>query len=438
MNSSRFILSVLSKFEKNNIKYAVLRKAEEVEQGIAHDIDITVDFTRITDVMHQLNHSATEMGWKRILVCEKDEGNLRTIHYAFNSEDKPQIVHFDLFKAFSWNGLVIIANQNLLYGTYKSGQVWCVSRSNEVVIKLLSTYIYHGYIKEEYKEDIAGFCQENYETFVEQLSTCIGSDIAAEIATCAADGNWAELESKKNRVRESVKHKHKAGKFSKVKSVLFKLNRYIHAKGVLIAFLGTDGSGKSTIIENIPRYLKNTFDETQIKYYHWRPGFIKSPKGEKSGTDVTDPHKQKPYGKILSFLKFMYFNMDYILGYWFSVRLHLGKNELVIFDRYYYDYMLDKCRYRLDISDSIIIVMKRFIPKPNIAFLLVGDPKVLYMRKKELPIIELKNQVEKIKKVSEIIPNSYYIDVNKSIDAVVVGVSNRILEFMSDREAKNQ
>ena len=42
-------------------------------------------------------------------------------------------------------------------------------------------------------------------------------------------------------------------------------------KGVMVAFLGTDGSGKSTIISNLSVVLERTFDESQIKYYHWRP-----------------------------------------------------------------------------------------------------------------------------------------------------------------------
>lgn len=79
-------------------------------------------------------------------------------------------------------------------------------------------------------------------------------------------------------------------------------------------------------------------------YYHWRPGFIKKEKTSKNGevTVVTEPHAKAPYGKMKSFAKFMFFNLDYFFGYWCSIRWKIAKGHLVIFDRYYYDYYLDK------------------------------------------------------------------------------------------------
>lgn len=126
----------------------------------------------------------------------------------------------------------------------------------------------------------------------------------------------------------------------------------------------------------------------------------------------------------------MYFNLDYILGYFFAVRKHIGKNELVVFDRYYYDYLLDKYRYRLDISDHVIKVFRHIIPSPQITFLLIGDAEVLFERKKELPIEEMKKQINRLKSMGKIIPNSFVVDVNEDIDTVVFNCSKKILNEM--------
>ena len=141
----------------------------------------------------------------------------------------------------------------------------------------------------------------------------------------------------------------------------------------------------------------------------------------------------KPYNKGISFLKFLYFNLDYILGYWFLVKKTLAKNEMVIFDRYYYDYFLDKYRYRFDITDSVIDAFKRIIPKPDITFLLMGDPEVLFERKQELSIEEIKRQADRLKLAEKKIPNSKVIDVNRRIDEVICDVSRKILVFMARR-----
>lgn len=126
----------------------------------------------------------------------------------------------------------------------------------------------------------------------------------------------------------------------------------------------------------------------------------------------------------------MYFNLDYIIGYWLSVKVHLGKNELVIFDRYYYDYLVDKYRYRLNLNDKIIKWTMRVIPKPHITFLLTGTPKVLYERKKEISLGEVEKQVNKVEKLKDILPDSKIINVDKNISDVVFEVAMNILVSM--------
>lgn len=433
MQSVDFIMEVFRRLEIEKIKYGILRKSEEIEKGVAHDLDMALDFTHINQALDTLEQIAKEKGWIRTLCVDKDCGNLKTVHYTYLDQRKPEIIHYDFFNNFSWNGVTLLENQVLLDGLYKKGDLFCVSKVNEVAIKLLSRLIYHGYVKEEYKEDIQEYAQNNSAMFVNRLNGCLGKQLAAEIVGYCSCGNWSALEEKQSQIRKMCVAS--CTTVSMPKQFLFKMRRFSRPQGVMIAFLGTDGSGKSTIIEGLPDYLGNTFDKSQIKYYHWRPGFLKSPKGEKSGSkgNTEEPHRMKPYNKGISFLKFLYFNLDYILGYWFLVKKALAKNEMVIFDRYYYDYYVDKYRYRLDIADSMIDVFRRIIPKPDITFLLMGDPVILFERKQELSIAEIKQQIARLKHVEGKIPNSKVINVNRSIDEVIGDVSREILSYMARR-----
>ena len=170
-------------------------------------------------------------------------------------------------------------------------------------------------------------------------------------------------------------------------------------------------------------------------YYHWRPGFIKKEKTSRNGEVivVTEPHAKAPYGKIKSFAKFMFLNLDYFLGYWCNIRWKIAKGHLVIFDRYYYDYYLDKLRYRLNISDKILDLFKVLIPKPDITFILVGDPQTLYERKREISVQEIQAQIERLLKNKNKFNNSVVIDVNKSVEDVVKDVSEYILETCASK-----
>lgn len=202
-------------------------------------------------------------------------------------------------------------------------------------------------------------------------------------------------------------------------------------KGLMVVFEGTDGSGKTTIIDNLSNFLDGRFVNEDIVYYHWRPGFIKSPNknsNESTGVVCTDPHGKKPYSKLVSFGKYMYFNLDYIFGYFFDVCKHLKSGKLVVFDRYYYDYFLDKQRYRLDISDTILKIFKPLIPRPDITFLLVGDAQTLYERKKEITVDEIQKQIDRLLENKDNFANSIIIDVNKNIDVVVRSVADEIMK----------
>ena len=142
---------------------------------------------------------------------------------------------------------------------------------------------------------------------------------------------------------------------------------------------------------------------------------------------VSEPHAKKPYGKLKSFAKFMFFNVDYILGYWLKVRWQLCKGHLVVFDRYYYDYYMDKIRYRLNISDRVLKMFQILIPKPDITFLLIGDASVLYERKKEIPVEEIEFQIQNLLRNKDNFHNSVIVDVNQSAEAAVKAVAEAIL-----------
>ena len=197
--------------------------------------------------------------------------------------------------------------------------------------------------------------------------------------------------------------------------------------GLMIVLLGTDGSGKTTIINELPQYFIKKNIDMEISYYHWRPGYFIKKKTNIEGSRVENPHAKPAYGKIKSYIKFMIINLDYLLGYLFKVKKEINDGKLVIFDRYYYDYYLDKLRYRLSLEDKVIKLFQFMIPKPDITFLLIGTPETLYERKKEVSMDEIRRQINCMKKNKTNIPKSIYIDVDKDIDKVIDEIGSMIL-----------
>lgn len=429
IDTKAFIMAYFTELEKQEISYCVLRNVEEVISGDAHDIDFTVDITRMKEAANVMKQIALDYGW--VLHFNSgdmdDKKNIKCLHF-YKCDDvnrKIEIAHFDIFPVFTWEGFKLLDNAQLLDGRNVYMGIYKASDTVESVTKLFIRLLHNGKIKDKYKPAIKAVFSSQKGEVIQVMENFLSRELAEDVASKAISGQWDKIEEIRDKLIAAIRSKVK--RESKFKYLLSKI---INRSGTMVAFEGTDGSGKSTIIDGLPDILSNSFPKDMMDYYHWRPGFIKKETKVKDGkvVVVTDPHAKKPYGRMKSFAKFMFFNVDYILGYWMKARIQLAKGHLVIFDRYYYDYYLDKLRYRLTISDATLNLFKCIIPKPDITFLLIGDAKILYERKKEISIEEIEDQLQRIQYCAKWFNNACVIDVNQDIDTVRYNVAKNILE----------
>lgn len=146
---------------------------------------------------------------------------------------------------------------------------------------------------------------------------------------------------------------------------------------MIIAFLGADGSGKSTVIN---RFLDHVSDDwTEVKYVHFRPTYFV--KGSKSQETVTNPHEGVSRGQVMSLLKLLLFVLEYNWAFFIHYR---KSNQLIIFDRYYYDILADPARIKVSSPKWMIKCIEKIIPKPDLVLYLNASVKTLYSRKQEV------------------------------------------------------
>ena len=212
-------------------------------------------------------------------------------------------------------------------------------------------------------------------------------------------------------------------------------------RGLSVAFLAPDGGGKSTVIKGITERCAGHF--AAVSYFHFRPEWLKNlgqihisnPTQERCenrepGTEPppnATPHDVKLQSRMKSFIRFMYYNVDFILGTWFKINPLKRKNHLVIFDRYYYDYFADTIRYKYNLSQSLIRRFARLIPRPDIVFILDADTEVIWNRKREVPLEEVARQRKAYVSILDMNLNGVRIDVNRSVEEIVTEVTDVIL-----------
>ena len=209
-------------------------------------------------------------------------------------------------------------------------------------------------------------------------------------------------------------------------------------KGLTVTFLGTDGSGKSTIIDNITPFLNEAF-HGKVYYEHMRPNFIPSiarlfGKNDIQNVPVTNPHGSSISGFWGSFFRWAYYLLDYTFGYYIKVfPKKVFKSCVWIFDRYYHDYLIDPKRARIKLPIWILKFGQLLIPELDVIICLGADPAIIHSRKPELPLVEIERQVKELKEFSEKHKRAVWVDTDTTIEESRDAALHHIVKVMAKR-----
>lgn len=426
---SEFLKPLFMEWERYDVKYCILRNYEELPYYTENDIDILVN--NVEDATKIILKVTNSCGWSISNIVER---TCKAIYIYKWYENKLFTLHIDLFQHITWKNYMVIDGQYILANRVKYNNFYICSIEFELVTKMLSRLIPHGKIKEKYISDIRNkFKFANEEKVKDILSDIFNKRMSLKIINLIKLDNYCSINNIYKKLRWIIKiNNFKRGTvciksyFKEIKRLFY---RILNPKGKMVVFLGTDGSGKTTVINKINTECNSLYHNILVE--HWRPNLLARPKISRNvnnENDYSQPHKLKPYGKIVSTLRFLYYNLDYILGYYFKVLPVKIKGGLFIFDRYYFDYYIDKQRYRMNISDTAIRTFERFIPKADILILYSGNIDVIHNRKEELTLNEIREQNDKIMELNKRIKNSVVIDCTQKIDGQVKDTTNAILE----------
>jgi thymidylate kinase len=228
---------------------------------------------------------------------------------------------------------------------------------------------------------------------------------------------------------------------------------YVRPEGLMVAFLGTDGVGKSTVTSLVERDLAPAFSSTEryhrpvetvlwrmrqrIKRFRTRSSSIESTDASEPGADAQVTSSEvPPRGLAASVLKLGLWWADYtVLGYLLTIYPRLARSTLVLFDRYYEDLLVYPRSYRYGGPLWLARFVGHLIPRPHLVFLLDAPPEVIQARKQELTFEQTAYEREAYLDVVRGMPNAHVVDASKPIDAVVSEIEEVILDHMADRTA---
>ena len=216
------------------------------------------------------------------------------------------------------------------------------------------------------------------------------------------------------------------------KKALHVFKRVVQPTGCWIAFMGPDGAGKSFVLNAAAQAFSPSF--RSIRHFHLRPRLIgRRPLNQ---GPVTDPHGQPPRGKAASVAKVIDLWLDYVLGYGVRILPGMIRTDLMLFDRCFYDLLVDSKRIRYGGPPWLLRAAARFAPRPDLVVLLDAPPEVLRSRKQEVPPEEAARQRTAYLELARSLPSAVVVNAGQGADDVIHDAIAAILTHLERRTRK--
>ena len=420
--------------ESANVDYVLVGRVNGYPEQVESDVDFVVrqaDFDRLPALLARI---AQQVGGRLVQHLHHEIG---AAYFAITVEAGPHIVflHPDASADYRRKGRLWISADELLRNRRRHPGGFWIPGVAEGLLYYLVKRIDKGVIEPVHLAHLRAEFALAPQACEALLRDRLGAPVAAALIEVLGrpEMNSAvqRMQQMKSAIHGSAQIEGWGSKLqSRMRDLARKVRRVVQPTGLVIGFLGPDGSGKSTLIEHATRALLPAF--RQQAYFHLRPRRIFG--GSASGTSaVTDPHGKPPRGALASTAKLCAMVADYTLGYLLAVVPLRIRSALVIFDRYLHDMQADPRRYRWGGPQWMLKLAARIVPEPDLWVVLDAPVDVLLARKAEVSAEAAQLQRDAYRALARELHNCVLIDTSRPLEQCVADVNHHVLRHLSER-----
>ena len=395
----------------NNKKYALLKWDGTMEALTAEgsDLDILVEQKDIPSI---------------IAFAKNQEETLKTKIIV-----RPEVTHLFLML---WGGtflqidlLTKLQRKEIEYGNHKE----ILNKTQKINgVKTYSTTAYFEHVVLFNYLNGKGISQKHYEKFILMGGTgTLVRGFNNRFGTNFPDFKSMTKfdESQKSKIITTLHNRPENSLVNRVsrmaKYALAAVKQIIKPSGSIITFSGVDGAGKSTVLHHIEKMLQNQYRKNVIVLRH-RPSVFpilsaltlgKKAAEEKSMSTL--PRTGKKQNPFSSLLRFAYYFLDYQIGQVYIYFKYVARGYVVLYDRYYFDFILDGRRTSIDLGTAFPKFLYKFIYKPTLNIFLFADAETILKRKQELSATVIEQLTTNYKSLFSDFSNNHngtYLTVN--------------------------
>jgi thymidylate kinase len=440
---SSLLIPLFEEVEKKSIDYCVCGNYHELPDSTSHDIDI---WAKDIHVFQKTLLNVSQKSGFTLYLCNKTVTGFNNFFYKA-VENGLFFMQVDVLSECAWLPFIpIVRTKRIEEERLKYKNFWVAGPIVESTMHLLYPLVHFGKVKEKYREKI--YLLKETTRFKVLLAEALGSKTADEIIAFIGAKDWQGLEREVKHLRvrllinslikDNIKNFRAFFNF-----VTTNISRLFYPSGLFVVLMGPDGSGKTTIINDLSTKLNNCFTSGKIKKFYWRPFFLprlsalvpfKKEKGNSenpvdAGLRTVSRH---PVDRVKYLLKFLYYLLDFIIGR-IRYQSNWSRGGLVLFDRYYYDHMVYPERFGFHVPKWVMKSMMALIPEPELKIYLHASPETLMGRKQELPIEEIMRQDKEYKRIISSLDGGCLISTDRSLDETEKEIMKTCMSSMAKR-----
>lgn len=428
-----FLSDLISSLNNSGIRYFLLRNYEGLpEENIGKDVDIVIEPGSYRIVKNLLTQ---QMKTHQIHYYTTSRFDRMVCWYVVDL-DKDFSIHIDIMENESYKGYTFFAFDELYNNTTTYKNMRVLKQDYDIVLLLAQNIVAYKNLKEKYRTKISQLYPKYRSQFIKLSNSLFGAKCGGRLINYLDINNFDEIVEQSRDFERSFKKQQMKRKPLKsfVNVVHFVADRFYRVIWCpynyqrLIAIEAPDGTGKSTFVDNLTKRLAFFYnsDENRFAVHHFRPNILPNmgAAGEmmhvaKQDTDFTNPHRAKPSGFVMSMIRMTYYWLDYIIGVPILLRKEVHYEKYSFYDRYIYDFLVDPYRTRVKLPYWIRSSFTKIVKQPQIIFVLNAAPDIIYDRKQELTLEEIKRQLILFENIRKSFDTAVEIDANKTPSEMV-------------------
>lgn len=431
------LLALVAGLETDGLTYCLLNDpARAFAPDSQADADFALDGAAFAQFASWLAGFCGRHGLRVIRCLQIEVGHRFFVLAWLNAAGAACVLKVDTFRELRRRGRLLLRAEQLLAqrgaaptGADSPRTVAVPAPAKAFVHRLVKSLLKRRLEDSHCRRLTALWCQAP-ETTQAELERVLAPEGARLVARAAADGQWDAVRQAAPRLRAALLARGQPSLGAWLAQWRWRLGRQWRPRGAFVAFLGADGSGKSSVIAHVAASLAPAF--LDVAHFHLRPKLgLASPAGP--APVVTDPHGRPPRGWVMSTVKLAYLAADYWLGYLARVRPRLARVDLVVFDRYFHDLLVDPRRQLYGGSLALARLVGSLLPKPQWWILLDAPPEVLQSRKQEVSFAESARQRDAYRRQVGAFANATIADAARPLPEVVRQVNAALLEWLTAR-----